>query len=134
MKLRVSAVQYHLHTINSFKEFAQQVEHYIKTAEEFGSDFVLFPEFFTTQLMSIGNTQGKPLTIGNLPDFTERYCLLFKNLAIQTKMHIIGGTHVIRKGEQLYNCADILSRRKNISTTKASYLSNRSKGLEANSW
>ncbi|GJM72208.1 hypothetical protein HMSSN036_44240 [Paenibacillus macerans] len=45
MKLRVSAIQYHLHTINSFAEFARQVEHYIKTAEEFGADFVLFPEF-----------------------------------------------------------------------------------------
>ncbi|MFT9487322.1 MAG: acyltransferase, partial [Tepidibacillus sp.] len=73
MKLRVSAVQYHLHTIQSFEEFAKQVEHYIKTAEEFGAEFVLFPEFFTTQLMSIGNNQGKALTINELPDFTEQY-------------------------------------------------------------
>jgi predicted amidohydrolase len=71
MKLRVSAVQYHLHTIQSFEEFAKQVEHYIKTAEEFGADFVLFLEFFTTKLMSIGNQQGHPLTIQDLPDFTE---------------------------------------------------------------
>ncbi|MGM0872973.1 MAG: carbon-nitrogen hydrolase family protein, partial [Bacillota bacterium] len=44
MKIRVSAVQYHLHTIRSFEEFASQCEHYIKTAQEFGSEFVLFPE------------------------------------------------------------------------------------------
>lgn len=69
MKLRVSAVQYHLHTIQSFNEFAQQVEHYIKTAEEFEADFVLFPEFFTTQLLSIGNGQGKAFTINELPKF-----------------------------------------------------------------
>ena len=37
MKLRVSAVQYHLHTISSFTEFENQVEHYVKTAEEFGT-------------------------------------------------------------------------------------------------
>jgi predicted amidohydrolase len=107
MKLRVSAVQYHLHTINSFKEFAQQVEHYIKTAEEFDSDFVLFPEFFTTQLMSIGNKQGQPLTIQDLPDFTEQYRSLFIDLAMQTRMHIIAGTHVIRKGNRLYNVAHL---------------------------
>ncbi len=59
MKLRVSAVQYHLHTINSFEEFASQVTHYVKTAEEFESDFVLFPELFTTQLMSIGKDGSK---------------------------------------------------------------------------
>ncbi|MFT9486656.1 MAG: acyltransferase, partial [Tepidibacillus sp.] len=73
MKIRVSAVQYHLHTIHSFEDFAKQSEHYIKTAEEFGAEFVLFPEFFTTQLMSIGNNQGKALTINELPDFTEQY-------------------------------------------------------------
>jgi len=107
MKIRVSAVQYHLHTIHSFEEFAQQVEHYIKTAEEFSADFVLFPEFFTTQLLSIGDEQGKALSINDLPDFTDRYCKLFSSLAKQTKMHIIGGTHVTREGDRLYNVAHL---------------------------
>jgi predicted amidohydrolase len=105
--LRVSAVQYNLHSINSFEEFANQVEHYIKTSVEFGSDFVLFPEFFTTQLLSIGDNQGRPLSIQDLPFFTERYRELFINLAKQTKMHIVGGTHVIRRGDHLYNVAHL---------------------------
>lgn len=107
MQLRVSAVQYHLHTIHSFEQFANQVEHYIKTAEEFGSDFIIFPEFFTTQLMSIGNAKREALTIQELPDFTEQYRSLFINLAKQYKMHIIGGTHVIRKSDRLYNVAHL---------------------------
>lgn len=107
MKLRVSAVQYHLHTIRSFEDFARQSEHYIKTAEEFGAEFVLFPEFFTTQLMSIGDKQGNALTINDLPDFTEQYRQLFSSLAKQTKMHIIAGTHVIRKDDRLYNVAHL---------------------------
>src|SRR5690606_30160486 len=107
MKLRVSAVQYHLHTISSFDEFAQQCEHYIKTAEEFNADFVLFPEFFTTQLMSIGTEKGRSLTIRELPDFTEQYLALFVGLAKRTKMHIIGGTHVTREGDRLYNVAHL---------------------------
>lgn len=107
MQLRASAVQYHLHTISSFDEFARQVEHYVKTAQEFGSDFVLFPEFFTTQLMSIGDSNGNPLTIQDLPNFTEQYRSLFINLAIQTGMHIIGGTHIIRKEGKLYNVAHL---------------------------
>jgi predicted amidohydrolase len=105
MKLRVSAVQYHLHSVKSFEGFAQQVEHYIRTAEEYAADFVLFPEFFTTQLMSIESEDGQPRSIQELPDFTEQYRCLFINLAIQTKMHIIGGTHVIRKNGKLYNVA-----------------------------
>ncbi|ULT59016.1 carbon-nitrogen hydrolase family protein [Neobacillus drentensis] len=107
MQFRVSAVQYHLHTIHSFEEFANQVEHYIKTAEEFGSDFIIFPEFFTTQLMSIGSTYGDALTIQELPDFTEQYRSLFILLAQQYKMHIIGGTHVIRRDDRLYNVAHL---------------------------
>ncbi|MCM3444577.1 carbon-nitrogen hydrolase family protein [Metabacillus halosaccharovorans] len=105
MNIRVSAVQYHLHTIKSFEEFASQVEHYIKTAEEFGSDFILFPEFFTTQLLSIGDENGKALPIERLPDFTDRYRELFVEHAIRTGMHIIAGTHVIEKEGKLYNVA-----------------------------
>ncbi|MGG1617411.1 carbon-nitrogen hydrolase family protein [Paenibacillus sp. NRS-1782] len=106
-KIRVSAVQYHLHTIDSFEEFALQSEHYIKTAEEFGAEFVLFPEFFTTQLMSIGDRQGKALTINDLPDFTDRYLELFTSFARRTGMHIIGGTHVVQRNGRLYNTAHL---------------------------
>lgn len=107
MKMRVSSIQYHLHTIQSFDEFAKQVEHYIKAAQEFDADFILFPEFFTTQLLSIGNKQGHPLPINELPKFTNEYRALFIDLAKQTNTHIIGGTHVIRKNHQLYNVAHL---------------------------
>lgn len=107
MKLRVSSVQYHLHTIQSFEEFAQQVEHYVRAALEFETDFILFPEFFTTQLLSIGNQKGEPLSINALPNFTEQYLDLFTSLAIETKTHIIGGTHVIRNNDKLYNVAHL---------------------------
>ncbi|GIQ69951.1 acyltransferase [Xylanibacillus composti] len=107
MKFRVSAVQYHLHTIRSFDEFAKQVEHYVKNAQEYDAEFILFPEFMTTQLMSIGGDDGSALTIQDLPDFTERYLQLFSGLAKQSGMHIIGGTHVIRREGQLYNVAHL---------------------------
>ncbi|RUT35541.1 acyltransferase [Paenibacillus zeisoli] len=107
MKLRVSAVQYHLHTIQSFEEFAKQAEHYVKTAEEFGTEFLLFPEFFTTQLLSIGNEQGEALPIQDLPSFTEAYRNLFSKLAAQANMHIIAGTHVTERNGKLYNTAHL---------------------------
>ncbi|MDZ5473734.1 carbon-nitrogen hydrolase family protein [Bacillus sp. 31A1R] len=107
MKFRVSAVQYHLHTIGSFEEFANQCEHYVKTAQEFDSNFILFPEFFTTQLLSIGSEKGIKTTINDLPNFTEQYLELFKKLANETNMHIIGGTHVINRDGKLYNVAHL---------------------------
>jgi predicted amidohydrolase len=107
LKYRVSAVQYHLHTISSFEDFAAQCEHYIKTAQEFGSDFILFPEFFTTQLLSLGDESGKALSINDLPKFTEKYIDLFKNFASETGMHIIGGTHVLERQGKLFNVAHL---------------------------
>ncbi|MEK5185826.1 carbon-nitrogen hydrolase family protein [Solibacillus sp. FSL W7-1324] len=107
MKLRVSTVQYHLHTIRSFEDFAQQVDHYVRASLEFETDFILFPEFFTTQLLSIGNDKGEPLSINELPDFTVQYLDLFTSLAVKTKTHIIGGTHVIRNNDKLYNVAHL---------------------------
>ncbi len=105
MKLRVSAVQYHLHTIPSFTAFVDHVEGYVRTAHEVGTEFLLFPEFITTQLMSIPNAQGSARDIHELPEFTDDYLALFTRLAKQYGMHIIGGTHIIRKEDKLYNCA-----------------------------
>ncbi|SDY32115.1 Predicted amidohydrolase [Evansella caseinilytica] len=106
MKLRVSAVQYHLHNIDSFEEFAYQVTHYVRNAAEYGAEFVLFPEFLTIQLMSI-RENGRIPAITDLTDYTERYQALFTTLAGETGMHIIGGTHVVRKGDRFYNVAHL---------------------------
>lgn len=106
MKYRVSAVQYELADINSFAEFAAQTTHYVRNAAEYGVHALLFPEFLTTQLLSIGDGQGKPLTINQLPDFTEQYEQHFKSLAADYGIHIIGGTHVVRsKDGKLRNTA-----------------------------
>lgn len=78
----------------------------MKTAQEFSAEFVLFPEFLTTQLLSIPHGLQEPTpTINDLPRFTDKYLELFTSLATKMKMHIIGGTHVIRKGDRLYNSA-----------------------------
>ncbi|MFB5662416.1 carbon-nitrogen hydrolase family protein [Alteribacillus sp. HJP-4] len=105
MKYRVSAVQYHLHSIPNFESFAAQVTNYVKTAAEYEADFILFPELFTTQLLSIPREDGSRISIEDLDDYTERYCNLFQSLAIETGAHIIGGTHITKKNEKLYNIA-----------------------------
>lgn len=104
MKIRVSAVQYKLQNIKSFEDFAKQCEHYVRTAKEFGAEFVLFPEFFTTQLLSMADEQDA-FTINELPGFTEQYQDLFRSFAVQTGMYIIGGTHVIKRDNKLYKVA-----------------------------
>ncbi|MFD2673466.1 carbon-nitrogen hydrolase family protein [Marinicrinis sediminis] len=104
MKLRTAAVQYHLHSIDSFDQFAAQIEHSVKTAKEFESEYVLFPEFVTTQLLSLGSLTTNR-QIQKLPDYTEDYLALFRSLSRHYGMYLIGGTHVIREQGKLYNAA-----------------------------
>ncbi|MDX5474154.1 MAG: carbon-nitrogen hydrolase family protein [Bacillaceae bacterium] len=106
MRIRAAAVQYHLHTISSFEDFANQVIHYVKTAAEFDADFILFPEFFTTQLLSF-EKDGRPQTIKDLPYYTDLYHQLFTGVAMQTCMHIVAGTHIIEREGKLYNVAHL---------------------------
>ncbi|GGI96732.1 hypothetical protein GCM10010885_03050 [Alicyclobacillus cellulosilyticus] len=107
MALRVTAVQYHLHTIRRFDDFAAQVTHYVKAAAEFAAKVVVFPEFFTTQLMSIGDGSGQALAIDQLPSFTPAYLDLFRTLAKEQRMYILGGTHVVERAGKLYNVAHL---------------------------
>jgi len=95
MKVRVGAVQYHLEDITCFADFERQVTHYVRNATEYGVEVLLFPEFLTTQLLSIKDKNGSALSIEKLPSFTEDYIELFKGLAHTYSMHIIGGTHVV---------------------------------------
>ncbi|WP_424768887.1 carbon-nitrogen hydrolase family protein [Paenibacillus sp. sgz302251] len=108
MKFRTAAVQYKLTDITSFEQFSDQVTHYVRNASEYDTQFVLFPEFMTTQLLSIGDEQGTALPIERLPDFTEAYLDLFRSLAKQYNMYIVGGTHVIEVADgKLRNAAHL---------------------------
>ena len=56
--VRVAAVQYQMRRISSFDDFAQQVEFFVDAASDYHCDFVLFPELFTLQLLSLTPRQA----------------------------------------------------------------------------
>ena len=60
--VRICAVQYQMRVIKSFEEFARQVEYFVDVAADYKSDFILFPELFTMQLLSFAESG------------TSRYC------------------------------------------------------------
>lgn len=107
MKYRVAAVQYYLQDIAAWDEFAEQVTHYVKNATEYGVQFLLFPEFMTTQLLSIGDERGEPLPITRLPEFTAAYEELFRELAADYGLYIAAGTHIIEVEGKLRNTAHL---------------------------
>lgn len=100
MSIRISSIQYPLTQLSQFADFYNKVEHYIRTAHIYKSDFAMFPEYFTTELLTI---EKASTNINFLPSYTERIQKMFIYLAKKYNMHIIAGTHVYRKENKLLN-------------------------------
>lgn len=92
--VRVATVQYQQRGIHSFAEFEQIVTYFVDAVADYKADFVVFPELFTLQLLSIENETVPPeLAIDHLTDYTERIRDLFHRLAIKFNINIIAGSH-----------------------------------------
>lgn len=104
-KLRVAAVQYQVRKIENFSEFAAQVEYFVETAAEYRADFVLFPEFFSVQLLSQPELKRLPSLEGikRLSELEGEYLRLMSELAQRYGIYIVGGTHPMRRGATTLN-------------------------------
>jgi len=92
--VRVSLVQYQQRRVSSFKEFGHQVEYFVDVVADYKSDFVVFPELFTLQLLSIENQQiPASAAIETLTGYTEPLKELLSDLAVRYNINIIGGSH-----------------------------------------
>jgi predicted amidohydrolase/ribosomal protein S18 acetylase RimI-like enzyme len=108
--VRICVVQYMMKQINSFEEFATQVEYYIDVAYDAGADFCVFPEIFTTQLMSFLNEKIPSKAVRKVAGFTEQYIELFTTLAVKYNVNIIGGSHFVEEEGGVYNIAYLFRR------------------------
>lgn len=109
--VRVVSVQYQQRPLKSFEEFAQIVEYYVDVAGDYKADFLLFPELFTMQLLSIKNEEVAPdIAIKHMTEYTERIKVLFQNLAIRYNVNIIAGSHPTEVGETVRNISYICLR------------------------
>lgn len=56
-RLRVAALQYFIRPVRAFEEFAQQVQGRVDTAADYRCRLIVFPEYFTTQLLTLGDVR-----------------------------------------------------------------------------
>ncbi len=103
MKVRIAAVQYQLRKINCFEDFEQQIQFVLSSASEYKPQFVLFPELFTTQLLSFIQTSDIYNAVRKLDAYTEKYINLFRSYAEQYNFYIIAGTHPNIRENKVYN-------------------------------
>jgi len=111
-KIRICCIQYEMRKITSFEDFAAQVEYFTDVASNYKSDFALFPELMTTQLLSFMNLKGvsPDESIRKLHEYTDDYITLFTRLSMEYDINIIGGSHMQVEGGDLYNIAYLFKR------------------------
>ena len=110
--MRVATVQYQQRRIKSFEEFATQIEYFVDIAADYRSDFVVFPELITLQLLSIENKPLSPSdSIRTLTKYTKQYRDLMHKLAVSYNINIIGGSHPTQTGDgDIQNVAYVFLR------------------------
>jgi predicted amidohydrolase/GNAT superfamily N-acetyltransferase len=108
--VRICAVQYQMREIASFDEFARHCEYFIDVAADYKSDFILFPELFTTQLLSFIQAERPGIAVRKLAEYTPQYLDLFTRLAVKYDINIIGGTHFSVEDDHLYNVSYLFKR------------------------
>ncbi len=109
-KVRICVVQYQMRSIKNFKEFATQCEYFVDVASGYKSDFILFPEIFTLQLLSFLPNERPGIAVRQLAEFTSKYLSLFTKLSIKHNINIIGGSHYTKEGDDIYNIAYLFRR------------------------
>lgn len=108
--VRICAVQYQMRMVRSFMDFATQCEYFADVAADYQCDFIVFPEIFTTQLLSCLPKERPALAMRKLSEFTPQYLELFTKLAVKYNINIIGGSHFTVEEENLYNIAYLFRR------------------------
>lgn len=92
-RLRAGVLQYLLRPVSSFDAFRDQVASLVEAAADYDCGLVVFPEYFSLQLLTLGDirrpmrTQMRALA-GQVPRILE----LLDGLARTHKLYIVGGT------------------------------------------
>ncbi|WP_169567335.1 bifunctional GNAT family N-acetyltransferase/carbon-nitrogen hydrolase family protein [Sneathiella limimaris] len=98
--VRIATVQYQVRKVNSFEDFAKQVEYFVDVAADYTADFVLFPELLTIPLVSMEPDRLSPQqSIELITNYTDQYVKFMQNLAVSYNINIIGGSHPTRIDE-----------------------------------
>ncbi|MEK7690709.1 MAG: GNAT family N-acetyltransferase, partial [Bdellovibrionota bacterium] len=108
--IRICVVQYQMREIKTFDDFARQCAYFVDVAADYKSDFILFPEMLTLQLLSFTPAERPGLAVRRLAEFTPQYLDLFTKMAIKYDINIIGGSHFSLEEGRLFNVSYLFRR------------------------
>jgi len=108
--VRICAVQYQMRQIASLDEFKAQCEYFIDTASDYRTDFLLFPELITTQLLSFLPAKRPSDAARRLAELTPQYLEFFTTMAVKYNVNIIGGSQFALENDELRNISYLFRR------------------------
>jgi predicted amidohydrolase len=92
-RIRIASLQYFIRPVQSFDQFADQVSALVETAADYDCRLVVFPEYFSVQLLTLGALRS-PIReqIRSLAGQAPRVVELMGGLAAKHGLYILGGT------------------------------------------
>jgi predicted amidohydrolase len=92
-RIRVASLQYFIRPVQSFEQFRDQVGGLVETAADYKCHLLVFPEYFTVQLLTLGDVK-RPISeqIRDLAKQAPRFIEMMSGLARRSKLYIAAGS------------------------------------------
>ncbi|HEY5956857.1 MAG TPA: carbon-nitrogen hydrolase family protein, partial [Polyangiaceae bacterium] len=107
--VRVACVQYQMRQISGFGEFAAHAEYFVDAAHRYHADFVVLPELMSMCLLSQEEYRHLPSRVAmtKLASLEPEYMALMSRLAREYGIHLIAGSHPMKRGEGIQNICPV---------------------------
>ncbi|MFZ4860642.1 GNAT family N-acetyltransferase [Sphingobacterium sp. Mn56C] len=116
--IRLGLVQWQMRLFNDIEGFYDQVEFFVDAVSDYGSDFILFPEFFNTPLMRSYNELPERLAMEKLAEYTHNIVAKIQEFAVSYNVNIIAGSMPLYEKGKLYNASYLCHRNGKLDTFK----------------
>ena len=92
-RLRVASLQYFIRPVQTFEQFRDQVDALVETAGDYDCDLLIFPEYFTVQLLTLGNVK-RPIReqIRDLAKQVPAFVAMMSELARRKHIYVVAGS------------------------------------------
>ncbi len=105
-RIRVASLQYFIRPVQTFEQFHDQVAALVETAADYDCHLMVFPEYFTVQLLTLGNVK-RPIyeQIRDLATQVPRFVEMMAKLAKNNHIYVVAGTIPVLdpKTDKVYN-------------------------------
>jgi len=101
---RVASLQYFLRPVPTFAAFADQVNALVETAADYRARLVVFPEYFSVQLLTLGDVK-RPIReqVRDLARQVDAVTEVLADAARREGVWIVGGTIPVAEGDRIRN-------------------------------